>query len=313
MEWYYAVNGQQQGPVDWDTLVSLVRGGQLKRSDLVWNASMGQQWAKAATVAGLFEPAAPVPTGTPPPASEWSADARFQSATPNRDLMASARSALEGQWGLAVGANLVYFLVAVAMGIIPYLGNLISFVVSGPLALGWYLFFLTLSRRQPGGIGMIFQGFRQFGTAFLACLLMGLLILAWMLPALVLLVVVIVMGLAGLRHPQAGAATPGAAVFLLIPLFIAALVPAIIAQYRYSMTYFVVGEMPGIGALEAIRHSTRMMSGNKWKLFCLQWRFFGWGLLCCLTFGIGFLWLVPYIMTSLGCFYDDLRKGQTSP
>lgn len=50
-----------------------------------------------------------------------------------------------------------------------------------------------------------------------------------------------------------------------------------------------------------------MMKGNKWKLFCLGWRFFGWMLLCMLTLGIGFLWLVPYIKVSFAQFYDDIK------
>jgi len=50
--------------------------------------------------------------------------------------------------------------------------------------------------------------------------------------------------------------------------------------------------------LDAITKSKEMMRGNKWKLFCLGFRLFGWGLLCILTFGIGFLWLYPYMMVS---------------
>ena len=48
--------------------------------------------------------------------------------------------------------------------------------------------------------------------------------------------------------------------------------------------------------------------GCQWKYFCLQWRFFGWALLCLLTLGIGFLWLVPYIEMSNAKFYDDLKS-----
>jgi len=305
MQWYYAVNGQQQGPVEWETLVSLAREGKVKPSDLVWNSTMGSEWTKASTVSGLFDAAASMSS----PGAGWSSRTTFKGSTHNRDLMGSGRLALDGQWGLAVGANVVYLLIAIALGIIPMLGPLINFVISGPLALGWYLFFLVLSRRQPAGIGMIFDGFKQFGTAFLATLLMGLLILAWLLPSLVVVIVAgIVMGIVGLKHIFTGGAPEVGKLLLLIPLFVAAFIPAMIAQLRYSMTYFVINDIPGIGPLEAIRQSTRMMSGNKWKLFCLQWRFFGWTLLCILTFGIGLLWLLPYMMTSMACFYDDLKK-----
>jgi uncharacterized membrane protein len=35
-------------------------------------------------------------------------------------------------------------------------------------------------------------------------------------------------------------------------------------------------------------------------------RFIGWFLLCILSLGIGFLWLIPYFMTSNAVFYESL-------
>ena len=311
MQWYYAVNGQQQGPVEWDALVALASDGTLKRADLVWNSTMGSQWAKASTVPGLFGGAAPAASDAPPSADKWAADAKFSSETPNRELMAAARDALAGQWGLAIGGSLLYLLVAIVMSIIPYLGNILSFVLSGPLMLGLYLFFLTLSRRQAAGVGLIFDGFKQFGTAFLANLLMALLIFAWMLPALVIGIGGAISVAVKFKNAGAGAFPNPVTILLLVLLFIAAIIPVVMAQYRYSMTYFILSDMPGIGPLEAIRQSTRMMDGNKWKFFFLQWRFFGWSLLCILTLGIGFIWLWPYMMTSTACFYGDLKTRKT--
>ena len=117
---------------------------------------------------------------------------------------------------------------------------------------------------------MLFDGFKQFGTAFLTSLLMTIFICLWLM--------------------------------LLI-------VPGIIAMLRYSMTYFVLAENPGMSALDAIRTSKQLMKGRKWKLFCLWWRFFGWMLLCILTCGIGFLWLMPYMTASYARFYDDVRQA----
>ena len=49
-----------------------------------------------------------------------------------------------------------------------------------------------------------------------------------------------------------------------------------------------------------------MMVGNKWKLFCLYFRFFGWFVLCILTLGLGFIVLGPYMSVSFAKFHDDL-------
>lgn len=51
------------------------------------------------------------------------------------------------------------------------------------------------------------------------------------------------------------------------------------------------------------------MKGFKLKLFLLYLSFIGWGILCVVTLGIGFLWLTPYINASKAVFYDNLREA----
>jgi uncharacterized membrane protein len=272
MQWYYAVNGQQVGPVEQDVMEALVRDGKVKPDDLVWNASMGTQWVKASTVPGLGIRREGIPGVTePPPMVEWSDAATFVSRTANRDLMTQARDCLSGNWGLAVGVVVVGGIISMVAQFIPILGILISLVIGGPLALGIATVFLTIARSEGAEFGMLFDGFKRFATALGAYLLMLLFTLLWTL------------------------------------LFI---VPGIIAAIAYSMTFFILRDDPTVGALDAITRSKKMMKGNKWKYFCLQWRFFGWALLCVLTLGIGFLWLQPYMMTSSARFYEDLKQGQ---
>jgi uncharacterized membrane protein len=76
------------------------------------------------------------------------------------------------------------------------------------------------------------------------------------------------------------------------------------------MAFYIMADNKDINGLDAIKKSKAMMYGNKWKLFCLGCRFIGWTLLCILTFGIGFLWLMPYGSTSIAKFYDDIRAAQ---
>ena len=55
-----------------------------------------------------------------------------------------------------------------------------------------------------------------------------------------------------------------------------------------------------------------MMDGYKLKFFYLGLRFFGLGLLCILTLGIGFFWLIPYMQVTFSKFYDDLKGQQVN-
>jgi uncharacterized membrane protein len=76
------------------------------------------------------------------------------------------------------------------------------------------------------------------------------------------------------------------------------------------MAFFILCDNPDIGAVEAITRSRKMMVGYKGKLFGLYLSFIGWALLCCLSFGIGFLWLGPYINLSVTNFYENLKQNR---
>jgi uncharacterized membrane protein len=87
------------------------------------------------------------------------------------------------------------------------------------------------------------------------------------------------------------------------------IIPGIIAAISYSMTFYILADDKSIKPMEAIDKSKKMMDGYKWKYFFLCLRFFGWALLCILTLGIGFLWLIPYINVSIAKFYDDVKEN----
>jgi len=190
--------------------------------------------------------------------------------TENATLMRMARESLVGKWGLAIGAFVLYFLIVGAVQIIPYIGWIGSLLITGPMVLGLVIFSLALSRGQEFKLEQILEGFHTFETALLTQLISSLFVFLWAL--------------------------------LLI-------VPGIIASLSYAMAFYILADNRLIGAMEAIDRSKKMMDGYKWKLFCLHMRFFGWALLCVLTLGVGFIWLVPYVQVSTAKFYDDIKDG----
>lgn len=70
-----------------------------------------------------------------------------------------------------------------------------------------------------------------------------------------------------------------------------------------------MSENPEISAKEAMEMSMKMMDGNKFRLFCLRLSFIGWMLLGILTFGIGFLWIIPYMNAATAAFYDEVSRN----
>jgi len=92
-------------------------------------------------------------------------------------------------------------------------------------------------------------------------------------------------------------------IFLWSLLFI---IPGIVASYSYAMTDYILAENPSLSASNAIAKSKAMMSGNKWRLFCLHFSFIGWDILASITFRIGYLWLTPYKQAAIAAFYRDV-------
>ena len=88
---------------------------------------------------------------------------------------------------------------------------------------------------------------------------------------------------------------------------LALIVPGMIASLALFLTPYLLHDNPDLPLVDAIRLSKKMMYGHKMQLFKLILGFIGWGLLNVLTLGIGTLWLVPYMMSSMAAFYQDVR------
>lgn len=87
------------------------------------------------------------------------------------------------------------------------------------------------------------------------------------------------------------------------------IIPGIIKQYSYSMTYFIMEDDKTISKNAAIKKSMNMMDGYKMDLFLLDLSFIGWYLLTIITCGIGLLWVLPYHETARAAFYESLKEN----
>ncbi len=94
------------------------------------------------------------------------------------------------------------------------------------------------------------------------------------------------------------------------------IIPGIIKSYAYSQSYFIYKDLAthknvrSMGATSFITESKELMVGHKGRLFWLDVSFIGWYLLGFFTFGIGFLWINPYVQTTKAAFYNDLAKDR---
>lgn len=304
--WYCHIGDKQYGPVNEDVFRAWIVEGRIKPENMVWCEGMAN-WVPLSSLPQFanIQMTSPPPTyeGMPPTPGGTGGQ------TPNGELMRQARDQLRGRWGRSI---CVCFLAAVISNIgnaVPYAGGIIAFVLSGPLMLGKAIFFLCQNRQKTTRISMLFEGFKNFGNALVAALLMTIFIVLWYL------------------------------------LFV---IPGIIAAIAYSQTFYILAHDKRIDGLEAIRQSKKMMQGHKWKYFCLTMRFALWGLLISLpsiiimiviiasyvenpdelrslplfytkfflamspAIIVSILWLTPYMEASFARFHDDLRGPATA-
>ena len=87
-------------------------------------------------------------------------------------------------------------------------------------------------------------------------------------------------------------------------------VPGIVKAYSYSMAPYIIMEDKNITPMEAINKSKRMTYGYKGDIFLMGMSFFGWILLCELSFMIlYFFWVGPYMSVAMAGIYDRLKQN----
>ena len=85
------------------------------------------------------------------------------------------------------------------------------------------------------------------------------------------------------------------------------IIPGIILILAYGMVPYILDEHPEMSVHDTLRASRHMMRGHKFDLFYFWLTFIGWGILCLLSMGIGFIWLMPYYYTARVGFYNDIK------
>ncbi len=166
---------------------------------------------------------------------------------------------------------------AIIAGVLAFVGifalvfGAVYFFLGSVVDVGYKRFNLDLIGGETPAIRTLFAYFKSWSSAVVTKLLVGIFTFLWSL------------------------------------LFI---IPGIIASYSYAMTSYILAENPGLSARDAINESKRLMRGNKWRLFCLRFSFFGWMLLALLTCGLGFIVLSPYMAAAEAAFYNEIAHPE---
>lgn len=185
----------------------------------------------------------------------------------NSELRARARDTLGSE---IFGEKWLFaLLVCLIYSAITSISAMASVIVLGPLSVGLSGVFLSAVRnKEKVSIENMFNGFKDFTSTFLLGLMVTLFTLLWSL------------------------------------LFI---IPGIVKAYSYSMAFYIKNDHPEYDFRQCMNESKRMMRGYKGRLFSLHVSFIGWLIVGALCFGIGTLWVEPYIQMATTEFYNELK------
>ncbi|KHD38748.1 hypothetical protein NL50_04420 [Clostridium acetobutylicum] len=256
----------------------------------------------------------------------------------SKELRKMARQQLKGKWGASALILLVLFLISLSFAI-PYVGYVIQIALTGALSFGARFCFLKIVRGEKPKVENLFVGFKNFVPSLVLYLLIYVFMLLWSLIALVPIVIIAVLAYYSYLNHGSSIEDVNIVMWIITAyiMFLIALIPAMIAAYRYYMGYYILIDNSGLGAYQALNESKKMMKGNKWKLFLLHLTFIGWEImafipvliylvliiafketispLVIIVFGIlvfliliaSMIFLLVYIETASANFYERLK------
>ena len=189
------------------------------------------------------------------------------------ELKAKAKAQIKGKIGILFLITLIIGLISGAasyvLSLIPVVGSLASVILVAPaFGLSTARIYLSVIAGNTPEAKDSFCGFDDFWSAVQLNFLVGLYTFLWSL------------------------------------LFY---IPGIIKGISYSMSMYILAENKGKSAKECIEESKAMTEGHKMELFVLALSFIGWVLLGAITFGIAYIWVLPYMQATLANVYQSLK------
>lgn len=235
----------------------------------------------------------------------------------SKELKRRAREILTGRYGLPMMAFVLMELLVLLLNApfqpslqqslngfqiaVFFIATLFISLLAIVLHSGILYIHLQLSRNKEAQVKDVFRYFNRRPDRFLLSGLLLVCIIA--VPALPAAAVTIFL------------ITTGADTLFCLILAAAVWIPTLtflcILAFSYDPLFFLLIEYPDEKILHLFKKSRRLMRGNKARKFYIACSFLGLSLLSGLSFGIGLLWVSPYINQVNAEFYRDIT-GETA-
>lgn len=166
---------------------------------------------------------------------------------------------------------------AIILGIIS--GGVLAFItelLALPLYIGFISYILSLTREEEVSLTDIFQDYKKIGL---------------IVVTLIISYVFIVFG------------------------YILLIIPGIMIAFSLVMVGYLLADSKETSISEArniIRESIEMMNGYKMDYFIFELSFIGWHFLGAITFGIAYIYVIPYFTFANTLYYQRLKEKRKS-
>lgn len=166
---------------------------------------------------------------------------------------------------------------AIILGIIS--GGVLAFItelLALPLYIGFISYILSLTREEEVSLTDIFQDYKKIGL---------------IVVTLIISYVFIIFG------------------------YILLIIPGIMIAFSLVMVGYLLADSKETSISEArniIRESREMMNGYKLDYFIFELSFIGWHFLGAITFGIAYIYVIPYFTFANTLYYQRLKEKRKS-
>ena len=184
------------------------------------------------------------------------------------ELKNKAKEQIKGKIGILFLIFLIIAMIGVGSSFVPIVGWFATIIIMPAFNISLCMIFLNLAKKEDISVGDVFKGFNITGKAVWLSIITNFFVFLWSL--------------------------------LLV-------IPGIIKAFSYSMAPFILADNPELTAREALSESKRIMDGHKFDLFVLQLSFFWWYLLGAISFGIAYIYVVPYFEATITNFYNEIK------
>lgn len=260
-----------------------------------------------------------------------------------KEIRAEARENLSGKWPRFIGMNLIVIAISILTMVISFIpmfagvASIVSQTISeselsaqnaigmlGSIGLTYILLIILVIIFVPLGYSylenivklkrdsntkcteFLKNIFKNFGRAWkIALWMMVRILILYLVFVGVMIVSMILMAIIAALKLEILSVIMAIFLFIVLMIFEILLIARVLSL---TLSQYIGIDNPEFLAKQCVDKSIELMKGNRLKYIGLNFSFIGWIILSYLTFGMGFVFLIPYMQVSYVCFYEKVLE-----